>query len=233
MPTAQDEAAPAAASAPASGSDSSSEQLSAIAAAIAERLAVAPEAGSAPPVPGLTAEMPMQDIPAAVIRPRSSRLEDQPAAKAKPRRRRGLLLVGILLGILIAVPGAGYIWRNKIARSAPWAQDMYTLLGIRTDDPASDLEIANLKTVSRVINDKPAAEITGVIFNKAQYAVEIPNLAATAFDDHNSKLPNPFKFHLQQQILEPGETASFRIIYEGLPAGTKGINVDFDGHAAD
>ena len=231
MPTGPDEAAPVAAPTP--ESSSSSEQLSAIAAAIAERLAVAPEAGSAPPVPGLTAETPMQDIPSAVIRPRPSRFEDQPEAKAKPRRRRGLLVAGILLGVVIAVPGAGYIWRNKIARSAPWAQDMYSLLGIRTDDPMSDLEIANLKTVSRMINDKPAAEITGVIFNKAQYAVNIPNLAATAFDDHNAKLPNPYKFHLPQQILEPGETASFRVIYEGLPAGTKGINVDFDNQAAD
>lgn len=231
MPAGPDEAAPVAAPTP--ESSSSSEQLSAIAAAIAERLAVAPEAGSAPPVPGLTAETPMQDIPSAVIRPRPSRFEDQPEAKAKPRRRRGLLVAGILLGVVIAVPGAGYIWRNKIARSAPWAQDMYSLLGIRTDDPMSDLEIANLKTVSRMINDKPAAEITGVIFNKAQYAVNIPNLAATAFDDHNAKLPNPYKFHLPQQILEPGETASFRVIYEGLPAGTKGINVDFDNQAAD
>ena len=232
MPTAQDEAAPAAAIAPASEAASSSEQLSAIAAAIAERLAVAPEAGSAPPVPGLTADMSMQDIPAAVIRPRASRFEEQPAAKAKPRRRRGLMLAGILLGILIAVPAAGYVWRNQIARSSPWAQDMYTLLGIRTDDPTMDLEISNISSVKRVIGDKPSVEITGTIFNKAQYAVEVPPLAVTALGDSNAKLPNPYKFHLQQQILEPGETASFRVIYEGLPAGTKGINVDFDDHAA-
>lgn len=212
---------------------SASEQLSAIAAAIAERLAVAPEAGSAPAVPSLAAEMPVQDIPAAVIRPRASRFEDRTAAASKPRRRRGLLLAGILLGILIAIPSAGYVWRGKIARSAPWAQDMYTLLGIRTDDPLEDLELANIKIVQRTVSDKPAVEISGDVFNKAQYAVEVPMLRATPLGPDGKPLLNPYRFKLQQQILEPGETASFRVVYDGFPAEMKGINVDFDDHKAD
>lgn len=227
LPTANER--PVETAAASSAEPSASEQLSAIAAAIAERLAVAPEAGSAPPVPNLVAEPPIQDIPAAVIRPRPARFEDKAAAKAKPRRRRGLLILGIVLGILIAVPAAGYVWRSEIARSAPWAQDLYSLLGIRTDDPMADLEMSNLKKVSRTVDDKLAVEITGDIFNKAQYPVEVPGLVAKAFDDHNQMVPNPYKFRLKQQILEPGETSSFRIVYEGLPPSTKFINVEFDG----
>jgi len=226
MPTATADEPPAG-GAPSAG-PSASEQLSAIAAAIAERLAVAPEAGSAPHVPSLAAEMPVQDIPAAVIRPRAARFEDKDVAPAKPRRRRGLLLFGILLGILIAIPSAGYVWRGKIARSAPWAQDMYTLLGIRTDDPLEDLELANITIVQRKVSDKPAVEISGVVFNKAQYAVEVPMLRATPLGPDGKALPNPYRFKLQQQILEPGETASFRVVYDGFPTELKGINVDFD-----
>lgn len=236
MPVGQETDAPvvAAATATPSGEASASEQMSAIAAAIAERLAIAPEAGSAPPSSPLVADMPPSDIPSAVIRPRSAKADDTRSTSDRPRRkRRGLLILGILLGIVIAVPAAGYVWRGKIARSAPWAQDMYSLLGIRTDDPMEDLELANIKIVQRQVNDKPAVEITGDVFNKAQYAVEVPMLKATPLGPDGKSLPNIYRFRLQQQILEPGETASFRVVYDGFGQGLKGINVDFDGHQSD
>ena len=227
--------APVAAAIPApAGELSASEQMSAIAAAIAERLATAPETGAAPPAPPLVADLPPQDIPAAVIRPRPVRGDDKRGAEAPARRRRrGLLILGILLGIVIAVPAAGYVWRGKIARSAPWAQDMYTLLGIRTDDPMEDLELANIKIVQRQINDKPAVEITGDVFNKAQYAVQVPMLRATPLGTDGKPMPNPYRFRLQEQVLEPGQTASFRVVYDGFGQGLKGINVDFDARQAD
>lgn len=217
-----------------SGELSASEQMSAIAAAIAERLATAPETGAAPPAPPLVADVPPQDIPSAVIRPRPAKGDDKRGAEGRPRRRRrGLLILGILLGIVIAVPAAGYVWRGKIARSAPWAQDMYTLLGIRTDDPMEDLELANIKIVQRQINDKPAVEITGDVFNKAQYAVEVPMLRATPLGTDGKPMPNAYRFRLQEQVLEPGQTASFRVVYDGFGQGLKGINVDFDSRQSD
>lgn len=202
--------------------------MAAIAAAISEKLAVAPEAGSAPPVPELSAGMPITDIPASVIRPRAAKADEKVGpVMRKPRKRRGLLVFGIILGILIAIPAAGYVWRAKIARSAPWAQDMYSVLGIRTDDPTQDLEVSNLKPVRREINGKPAVEVTGTIFNKAQYAVEVPLMAVTALDKDGKALPSPYKFRLQQQVLEPGQTASFRVVYEAPPAGFMGFNIGF------
>jgi hypothetical protein len=232
MPTGEAMELAAAAPPAVTGEPSASEQMSAIAAAIAERLAVAPEVGAAPPAPALVE--PPQDIPSAVIRPRPGRGDDKRGLSAQPRRkRRGLLILGILLGVLIAIPAAGYVWRGKIARSAPWAQDMYSLLGIRTDDPMEDLELANIKIVQRQLNDKPAIEISGDVFNKAQYAVEVPMLKATPFGPDGKLMPNVYQFRLQQQILEPGETASFRVVYDGFGKGFKGINVDFDARQAD
>jgi hypothetical protein len=214
-----------------SGEPSASDQLSAIAAAIAERLAVAPEAGSAPPVSDHAIDMSGQDIPSAVMRPRAARSDDKRnSATRQPRKRRWPLILGILLGILIAIPAAGYVWRSKIARSAPWAQDMYSLLGIRTDDPAEDLDLANIKSVLRTINDKPAIEITGDVFNHALYAVEVPPLMATPSDKDGKILPNSYAFRLQQQVLEPGETASFRVTYVDFPEGTKKVLVNFAEH---
>jgi hypothetical protein len=208
--------------------------MSAIAAAIAERLATAPEVGSAPSAPPLVAELP-QDIPSGVIRPRQAKPDGKiEATTGSKRRRRGLLILGILLGIVIAIPAAGYVWRGKIARSAPWAQDMYSLLGIRTDDPMEDLELANIKAVRRQIDDKAAVEITGDIFNKAQYAVEVPMLKAVPLGTDHQPLPkNAYRFRLQQQILEPGQTASFRVVYDGFPQGFAGVNVDFDARPSD
>jgi predicted Zn finger-like uncharacterized protein len=213
---------------------SASTQMAAIAAAISERLAAAPEAGSAPPVPDLGRDMATPDIPSAVIRPRGTKPEDRNGvAVRRPGKRRGLLVLGIILGLLIAIPAAGYVWRGKIARSAPWAQDMYSLLSIRTDDPLEDLDLANIKIVKRTINEKPAVEITGDVFNKAQYAVEVPQLTATPLGPDGKPLPATYRFRLQQQILEPGETASFRVVYDGFPADLKGVNVAFDDHPSD
>jgi predicted Zn finger-like uncharacterized protein len=238
LPTAEPAApapAPVTAEAMPSIEPSASAQMAAIAAAISERLAAAPEAGSAPPVPDHVADTAIPDIPAAVIRTRSGRADEKAAIATtrRPRKRRALLILGIILGFLIAVPSAGYVWRAKIARSAPWAQDMYSLLGIRTDDPLEDLDLANIKIVKRTVNSKPAVEITGDVFNKAQYPVEVPQLTATALGADGKPMPSPYRFRLQQQVLEPGETASFRVVYDGFPGDLKGVNVAFDDHPAE
>jgi hypothetical protein len=213
---------------------SASAQMAAIAAAISERLAAAPEAGSAPPVPEHVPDIATTDIPSAVIRARGAKSEDNRRSAAKPpRKRRGLLILGIIVGFLIAAPTAAYVWRAKIARSAPWAQDMYSLLGIRTDDPREDLQISNLKMVQRQIDGKTAVEITGNIFNNAQYPVSVPVMAVTSLGSDQKPMPNPYKFRLQEQVLEPGQTASFRVVYKDLPAGFHGANVDFSDDASE
>jgi hypothetical protein len=71
------------------------------------------------------------------------------------------------------------------------------------------------------------------VFNKAHYAVEVPMLRATPLGTDGKPMPNAYRFRLQEQVLEPGQTASFRVVYDGFGQGLKGINVDFDSRQSD
>jgi hypothetical protein len=114
-----------------------------------------------------------------------------------------------------------------IARSIPGAQELYSLIGIQAGSGIDDLQIANIKIVKRDVNGKTAVEITGDIFNESKFPVDAPALRATAKDQDGKPLLPTHDFRLEQQKLEPGETASFRTVYEALPDNTKSVTVNF------
>ncbi len=216
------------------GTASTADQMSAIAEAIAERLAVAPPAGTAPLVEVVPAAAETPDIPASVIRPRNnplptgpitvpSRLNPRTAAKRGGAGRSLILLLGILVGLL----AAAYLLSDQIARSIPGAQELYHLVGIEAGSGLKDLQIANIKIVKRDVDGKAAVEITGDIFNESKFPVQAPALRATAKDQDGKALTPVHDFRLEQKTLEPGETASFRTVYEALPDSTKSVTVNF------
>ncbi|MET1026021.1 MAG: DUF3426 domain-containing protein [Dongiaceae bacterium] len=210
---------------------STATQMSAIAEAIAERLSVASPIGpAASAVPVEVAEADLPDIPSGIIRPRRA-----PEPIAVPPRlqatqsvgRSGFRTLVLLVGVIVGLLAAAYLLRDMIARSIPGATELYSLVGIRAGNAVDDLEISNIKIVKRDVNEKPAVEITGDIFNSSTYPVTVPDLRATAKDQDGKAIPPTYDFHLQQQVLQPGETSSFRTVYENLPEGTKGVTVNF------
>jgi hypothetical protein len=189
-------------------------------------------AGDAPVMEAIPPGPAMPEIPSGIIRPREARPTGPitvppkmpPMERSKRGGYRGLLL---LLGIIIGLLAVAFFLRDMIARSIPGAEELYSLIGIQTGNPAEDLEISNIKIVKRDVNDKPALEISGDIFNISKYPVHAPTLRATPKDKQGKILSPSHSFRLEQQTLEPGETVSFRTVYEGLPDDTSSVTVNF------
>ncbi|MFC5416494.1 DUF3426 domain-containing protein [Dongia soli] len=174
----------------------------------------------------------MPDIPSGLIRPREARpsgpITVPPKMPPMERPKRGgyrslLLLLGVILGLL----AVAFFLRDMIARSIPGAEELYSLIGIQTGNPAEDLEISNIKIVKRDVNDQQALEISGDIFNISKYPIHAPMLQATPKNKDGQILSPSHSFRLEQQTLEPGETVSFRTVYEGLPDNTASVTVNF------
>lgn len=189
-------------------------------------------AGDPPVMEPIPAGPAMPEIPSGLIRPREARptgpitVPPKMPPMARPKRggyRSLLLLLGMVVGLL----AVAFFLRDMIARSIPGAEELYSLIGIQTGNPAEDLEISNIKIVKRDVNDKQALEISGDIFNISKYPVHAPMLRATPKDKEGKILSPSHSFRLEQQTLEPGETVSFRTVYEALPDNTSSVTVNF------
>lgn len=208
-----------------------------------EPIAAQPDSGglAADPLPaaGNTVLEPGIEIPAAPPRPRSPQRPTGPITippklrPVMPRRRHVvrpayILLTGFVLGLL----GALFYFRAEIARAVPAFDMVYSLMGISTSNPAKDLDIGNLVFNRRNADGVSVVSIQGDIFNKSEFPVQVPHLVAipTAKDEATGKdvvLEPWHPFRLEQEVIEPGETISFRTFFENLPKGTKSLTVTF------
>ncbi|TDQ83917.1 putative Zn finger-like uncharacterized protein [Dongia mobilis] len=184
------------------------------------------------------AEPPAVEIPAAPPRPRSPQRPTGPITvppKLRPvmPKRRSILgpVLLLLLGLLIGLAAAAYYFRSEIARAVPAFEMAYGLMGISTSNPAQDLEIGNLVFDRRNSDGRSAISIQGDIFNPSQFPVKLPHLVAIPLrrdEAGNEVLLEPsHAFRLEQEIIEPGETVTFRTFFENLPKGTRSLKVTF------
>jgi len=142
---------------------------------------------------------------------------------APPKRKVGVWPWILLLGILCGLAVAAYIYQGPIARMFPAAESLYQLLGIGETDPARELQIGNLKSEQR----SGLVSVRGDVFNPAEFPLKIPPLILTPQDADRKPLGPDFWFRTQESEIAPGETITFRILYENPPKGIKNFNVTF------
>jgi len=149
-----------------------------------------------------------------------------------PKRRSVLKPIAFLcLGLLIGLAAAAYYFRAEIARAVPALDMAYGLMGISTSNPVQDLDIGNLVFDRRNSDGRSAISIQGDIFNKSDFPVRLPHMVAipsTRDESGQEQVLEPWHpFRLEQEVIEPGETVTFRTFFEDLPKGTKSIKVTF------
>ncbi len=196
-----------------------------------------PAAEPAPPVPEPAAEAatetPGIEIPAAPPRPRSPQRPTGPITvppklrPMMPKRRFSirpsyLLIAGMLLGL-----AAAFLFRAEISRAIPALDIVYSLMGISTSSPAEDLKSGNLVVNKRNEDGRTVYAVQADIFNKSEFPVALPPLAAIAFDANGKQVGNAHIFRLEQESIEPGETIRFRTFIESMPKGTKSMRIEF------
>jgi predicted Zn finger-like uncharacterized protein len=190
------------------------------------------------PLPPVELETPPADEPAAGMAPGlaallSGREQQQRAASqvvippklkpAQPKRKIGLWPWILLLGILCGLAVAAYIYQGPIARMFPAAQSIYDLLGVGESDAARLLQIGNIKSEQR----SGLTAIRGDVFNPTDYPLSMPPLMVTALDKDKTPIGEGFRFRTQEPRIAPGETITFRVLYDNPPAGMTGIIVTF------
>lgn len=189
------------------------------------------------PLPDAAAMAQAVDIPAAPPRPRSPQRPTGPITvppklrPMMPRRRFALLPLYLIAGLLVGLVAAGFFFRAEIARAVPALDIVYSLMGLSTSNPAEDLQIGNLVFKRRNEDGKAVISIQADVFNASDYPVKLPDLKAIPYgkDASGNKivLQPGHLFQLEQDVIEPGETITFRTFFENPPEGSKSLEVTF------
>jgi predicted Zn finger-like uncharacterized protein len=190
------------------------------------------------PLPPVELDAPPADEPPAGMAPGlaallSGREQQQKSAAqvvvppklkpAQPKRKIGLWPWILLLGILCGLAVAAYIYQGPIARMFPAAQSIYDLLGVGESDAARLLQVGNIKSEQR----SGLTAIRGDVFNPTDYPLSVPPLMVVALDKDKNPIGEGFRFRTQETQIAPGETITFRVLYDNPPAGMTGIIVTF------
>jgi predicted Zn finger-like uncharacterized protein len=142
---------------------------------------------------------------------------------AQPKRKVGLWPWILLLGILCGLAVAAYIYQGPIARMFPAAQSIFDMFGAGENDAARVLQIGNIKSEQR----SGLTAIRGDVFNPTDYPLSVPPLMVTALDKDKNPIGEGFRFRTQEAQIAPGETITFRVLYDNPPAGVTSIIVTF------
>lgn len=200
--------------------------------------AIQPETSGTAVLAGDAGAEPPAEIPPAPPRPRTPQRPTGPITvppKLRPvmPRRRGIMWPAYLLvvGILIGLAGAMFYFRAEIARAVPAFDVVYSLMGISTSNPAKDLDIGNLVFDRRNADGKTVIAIQGDVFNKSSFPVHVPDMVvipSTRDEAGERVVLEPWHpFRLEIDVIEPGETVTFRTFFENPPKGMKSLTVTF------
>lgn len=130
-----------------------------------------------------------------------------------------VLAAGIVCGLAVAA----YFLRGPITERIPSAESLYALVGLGGEEAAAQLQIGNLKSEQR----SGLIAVRGDIFNPTEKALAVPPVRLTAYDADGKQAGPSYDFRTQESEIAPGETITFRILYENAPASMKSFRVTF------
>jgi hypothetical protein len=170
--------------------------------------------------PGLAALLAGQ----AAEAPRHAAVVVPPKLKpAAPSRKIGMWPWVLLAGIVCGLAVAAYFFQEPISRKVPGADSIYALLGLRAEDATEQLLIGNLKSEQR----SGLIAVRGDVFNPEEVPLKMPPLLLVGLDGDQKPVGKPMMFRTKEADIAPGETITFRVLYQDAPAAMKSFRVTF------
>jgi len=159
-------------------------------------------------------------------------LEPQPIPEmfaTKDGKKKGtgglwLLLILLLLG---GLGGAAYVFQDRLVGYVPMAHELLSQIGLRREKPGAGLELRNAGTPERFVhNDTEVLIVRGIIANISDRSRPVPTMKLVLLDKSKAQVQEKLAQPPVTQ-LDPGGTASFRIILERPDPTAVEVNVLF------
>jgi predicted Zn finger-like uncharacterized protein len=212
------------------------------------------DAGGAPPPPGpSSAPPPPPSVPARAperwpAKPKegpksapppeaqTSKRPSRAQRKVRPPERRRLgaavaMWLGVLVLVVCAAAIAAYFARESIVQAWPEAERVYARLGLKTEVAGLGLEVRNVTTVRRLVDDARTLEIEGEVVNVSNESRPIPLLRASLKDQQGVELMD-WTFDVRAGLLGPGKSQSFRTVADNPPASATDLSISFTQNGA-
>ena len=159
------------------------------------------------------------DAPGPAQRSRFARLFRRPPMPAIPPI--SLRVACAAMGGLLLALG---IWRADVVRLLPQTATFYKLVGLEVN--LRGLAFRDIRISSETVEGKPVLLIEGLIVGASKKPVELPRLRFSVRDAHGAEI-YAWNAVLDQPVLNPGESASFRSRLASPPPEGRNIDVRF------
>jgi predicted Zn finger-like uncharacterized protein len=174
---------------------------------------------------------PPEAEPAPPPKPRPA---EPPAREPRAREPRGrprwiglaLVWVGAVVLLLAGVAAVAYVARDRIVVAWPDASRLYAKVGIETKVLGLGLEVRNVTTVRRLVDDARTLEIEGEVVNVSNEVQTIPTLRASLKDEQGTELMD-WTFDVRAHSIDPGKSLSFRTVANDPPASATDLSISF------
>ena len=159
-----------------------------------------------------------------------------------PRRRwsRGLALPLLVILLLVAGIGAGYVFRERIVQRWPQSGQIYEAIGLpghagsggesalaqEQMKQAEGLELDNINYTRQQDGADTVLQVQGEIFNPTQAEVTLPHLKVSLRDDSGKALFT-WTFDIDRPTIHPGEIIPFKSETRNPPAAATKLGVNF------
>jgi predicted Zn finger-like uncharacterized protein len=158
-----------------------------------------------------------------------------------PRRRwsRGLALPLLVILLLVAGIGAGYVFRERIVQRWPQSGQIYEAIGLPVHagggenalaqqqlKQAEGLELDNINYTRQQDGADTVLQVQGEVFNPTQAEVTLPHLTVLLRDD-SGKVLLDWTFDIDRPTIHPGEIIPFKSETRNPPAAATKLAVNF------
>lgn len=185
-------------------------------------------------------EAPPSDMPKRIeVEPPPIRLRslppgsNLPALSRPPERSSGLVGWLVLLAIVVGIGAGGWFGRGAIVAFWPPATELYALLGVPVQRPATvGLKIENVHSTTSTDGGTTVLVVTGQISNPTHDVKPVPKIRVGLRNAGQQEIYH-WVFAADDSQLAPEGKLPFTTKLPGPPADARDLTVDFVGPGGD